>query len=181
MKPTEKMATIPSLQKPDNWKKEPWLLLVVGGPLSVVCASLFSGYLAFSGADKVVAEDYYKQGLMINADLMRDQEARNLKLNAVLHLNADGQINLNLQGEGQLPDSILLSVATSTNDQLVESTHRLPLLKIAPGQYHGTLADVKPSIMHIKLEGGKWRLTDDWHHPLQSDLEIRAVAPTRVE
>jgi len=118
---------------------------------------------------------------MINADLMRDQEARSLKLDAGLHLQADGQVNLSLHGQGQLPESILLSVASSTNDQLVETTHRLPLLKIAPGLYQGTLSDVKPSIMHIKLEGGSWRLTGDWHHPLQSDLEIRAASPSRVE
>ena len=169
------MTTLPALQKADNWKKEPWLLLVIGGPLSVVCASLFSGYLAFSGADKVVSEDYYKQGLMINKDLMRDAQAKKMQLHAEMHLQAGGQINLALQGVGELPESILLSVATSTNDQLVETTHRLPLLKTAPGQYQGSLADVNASIMHIKLEGGNWRLTSDWHHPLQTDLQIRAV------
>ncbi|MET3107271.1 hypothetical protein AAKU67_002297 [Oxalobacteraceae bacterium GrIS 2.11] len=167
------MSAIPTLQKSDDWKKEPWLLLVIGGPLSVVCAALFSGYLAFSGADKVVSEDYYKQGLMINTDLMRDAQARKLKLHAGLHLMANGQINLSLQGAGQLPDSVLLSVATSTEDQLVETTHRLPLLRIAPGEYQGNLSATKASLMHIKLEGGNWRLTSDWHHPLQTDLQIK--------
>jgi len=169
------MSALPSLQKKDDWKKEPWLLLVIGGPLSVVCAALFSGYLAFSGADKVVSEDYYKQGLMINTDLMRDAQARKLQLAATMHLQADGQINLNLQGVGELPESILLSVASSTNDQLAETTHRLPLLKLAPGLYQGTLADVKAPLIHVKLEGGNWRLTGDWHRPLQSDLELKAV------
>jgi len=169
------MSTLPALQKADDWKKEPWLLLVVGGPLSVVCAALFSGYLAFSGADKVVTEDYYKQGLMINKDLSRDAEARRLQLQAALHLQAGGQINLTLRGAGELPDSILLSVATSNDDRLVETTHRLPLLKTAPGLYQGNLADTKATIMHIKLEGGNWRLTGDWHQPLQTDMQIKAV------
>jgi len=169
------MTTLPSLQKADSWKKEPWLLLVIGGPLCVVCASLFSGYLAFSGADKVVTEDYYKQGLMINTDLMRDAQARKMQLHAQIHLMAGGQINLALEGVGDLPESVLLSVATSNHDDLVETTHRLPLLKMAPGQYQGNLANTSASIMHIKLEGGNWRLTSDWHNPLQTDLQIRAV------
>jgi len=169
------MSTLPSLQKKDDWKKEPWLLLVIGGPLTVVCAALFSGYLAFSGADKVVSEDYYRQGLMINTDLLRDARARDMQLDAILHLQTDGQINLQLRGVGELPESILLSVASSTNNQLVETTHRLPLLKLAPGLYQGTLADVQAQLMHVKLEGGNWRLTGDWHRPRQSDLELKAV------
>lgn len=169
------MATLPPLQKRDNWKKEPWLILVIGGPLCVICASLFTGYLAFSGADKVVAEDYYKQGLMINADLMRDAKARELKLRANLHLQANGQINLRLQGAGKLPDSILLSVATSTVGQLAETTHRLPLLTVAPGEYQGNLYSTASNLLHVKLEGDNWRLTSDWHHPLQTDLLIKAI------
>ncbi len=169
------MTTLPALQKSDSWKKEPWLLLVVGGPLSVVCASLFTGYLAFSGADKVVSEDYYKQGLMINKDLMRDAEARTLKLNAQLHLQAGGQVDLKLQGQGELPASVLLSVATSSADSVAESTHRLPLQQIAPGAYRGSLTGINSQIMHIKLESSGWRLTGDWHQPLQTDLQIKAV------
>jgi hypothetical protein len=41
--------------------------------------------------------------------------------------------------------------------------------------YQGRLAAVNAPLMHIKLEGGNWRLTSDWHHPLQTDLQIRAV------
>lgn len=169
------MTTLPSLQKSDSWKKEPWLLLVIGGPLAVVCASLFTGYLAFSGADKVVTEDYYKQGLMINTDLMRDAQARKMQLHAEMHLMADGQINLALTGVGGLPKSVLLSVATSNHEDLVETTHRLPLQQTASGQYQGNLANVNANIMHIKLEGGNWRLTSDWHNPLQTDLQIGAL------
>jgi hypothetical protein len=169
------MNTLPTLQKIDNWKKEPWLLLVIGGPLSVVCASLFTGYLAFSGADKVVSEDYYKQGLMINTDLVRDAKARSLKLEADMHLQADGQIDVHLQGYGDLPDTILLSVATSDAHDLVESTHRLPLRQVTPGQYQGTLSNTKATMMHLKLEATGWRLTSDWHRPLESDLKIKAI------
>ena len=87
------MDAVLTLKKKDKWYKEPWLLLVVGGPAVVVCASIFTGALAFLGADKVVADDYYKQGLMIDKDIQRDAKARDLQLSATL--NFDSSTNSN--------------------------------------------------------------------------------------
>ena len=169
-------ASLPILKKLDSWKKEPWMLLVMGGPLCVVCASLFTGYLAFSGADKVVTDDYYKQGLMINIDLMRDAKARDLKLHAQMKLQEQGQLQVNLQGEGQLPDKILLSVTTSDKDSaLTETTRRLPLQQVAPGVYQGVVPTGSYAIMHVQLETTDWRLTGDWRQPLQTVLQLNGV------
>ena len=40
-------------KKRDVWYKEPWLLLVAGGPAFVVVASIITGYIAIKGSDKV--------------------------------------------------------------------------------------------------------------------------------
>jgi len=169
-------ASLPVLKKSDRWIKEPWMLLVIGGPLCVVCASLFTGYLAFSGADKVVAEDYYKQGLMINIDLMRDAKARAMQLHSQLKLQANGEVQVSLQGVGQLPESIMLSVTTSDADSaLVETTRRLPLKQVAPGVYQGKVQTVSPTVMHVQLETTDWRLTGDWRMPLQTVLQLNGV------
>lgn len=168
------MSALPALQKIDNWKNEPWLLLVIGGPLIVVCACLYTGFLAFNNADKVVTEDYYKQGMKVNADIRRDARARALNVNATLHLESSGLLRIKVDSKGDLPDVILLSIATSEANSLVESTHRLPLKQLSNGVYQGTLSDVKSKLMHIKLEGNGWRLTGDWHQPLQAELKINA-------
>ena len=171
------MAKLPALNKQDSWKREPWLLLVIGGPFCVVCASLFTGYLAFSGADKVVADDYYKQGMMINIDLMRDAKAREQKLRANLSLQPTGQLQVQVQGEGKLPDIILLSIATADAESaLVETSRRLPLQQVSPGLYEGKLESTSPAVMHVKLETSDWRLTGDWRQPLKTVLQLKAVS-----
>ena len=177
------MDALLSPAKKDKWYKEPWLLLVVGGPTIVVCASLFTGLLAYRGSDKVVAEDYYKQGLMINKDIQRDARARDMQLAAVLSFNEKGQkILVSLTGRGQLPDTIQMSIANAAVDgsSVNEIIHRLPLHQIAPGQYEGDtklmsqISSSSVKLFHIKMETTDWRLTGDWFEPAQKVLKLNA-------
>ncbi len=171
--------------KKDAWYKEPWLLLVVGGPLIVVCASLFTGFLAMRGADQVVAKDYYKQGLMINTNLQRDAKARELHLAAKMQLNAQTQrIQLELQSRADLPETVQLSIATSgaINGSVEEVVRRIPLKLIGAGKYQADLSDAMKGknaldtttvkLLHVKLETNEWRLTGDWYDPLQRNLVL---------
>lgn len=175
-------ALLPQRGKKDTWYKEPWLLLVAGGPLVVVCASLFTGFLAMHGSDKVVADDYYKQGLMINKDIQRDARARELKMSAVLSEDfANGKIKLDLSGKGELPDSVQLSLAASGNANSVsEVIRRMPMNRIAPGKYEGELKLVSnislssAKLLHVKLETTDWRLTGSWFEPKQQQVHLIA-------
>lgn len=56
-------------KQPDLWYREPWLLLVLGGPLLVVLACVATIWLAYNGADPVVDKNYYQSGLRINQEL----------------------------------------------------------------------------------------------------------------
>ncbi|WMW82276.1 FixH family protein [Undibacterium cyanobacteriorum] len=171
--------------KQDVWYKEPWLLLVIGGPLIVVCASVFTGMLAMRGADQVVAKDYYKQGLMINTNLQRDAKARELALTANMHLDlAKKSMTLQLQSKAAVPDSVQLSIATSGAEKgLVEEVvRRLPLKLTGGSSYQVDLSQVlqgknsldleRVKLLHIKLETNEWRLTGDWYDPLQRNLVL---------
>jgi len=177
-------SLMPPKSRRDTWYKEPWLLLVAGGPAFVVCASIYTGYVAMRGADKVVAEDYYKQGLMINKDIQRDAKARELQLNA--YINADfarSKIILQLSGKGSLPDNIQLSLANAAKggNSVSEVIRRLPLKQIAPGQYEGELklmphgGEDAVRLFHIKLETTDWRLTGDWFDPGQKPVQLNAA------
>jgi hypothetical protein len=172
--------------KRDKWFKEPWLILVVGGPLTVVCASLFTGYVAWKGADQVVAKDYYKQGLMINTNLQRDAKARELQLNAKMHLDVQTQtLSMSLKSRQVLPDVIQVSLAVSgaSSGSVDEIIRRFPLRLVAPDRYEGSLVKDDQgkklgdfgvsSLFHVKVETNDWRLTSDWHNPLQADLDLR--------
>lgn len=172
------------LPKKDIWYKEPWLLLVVGGPLLVVCASLLTGFIAFRGADQVVAKDYYRQGLMINTNLQRDAKARELQLNATLQIDLENQkVRMTLYSQQSLPAEIQLSLASSgvLSGSVSEIVRRLPLKQIQAGQYEGRLTEAKDNnpvsppmlkLLHVKLETNDWRLTGDWHDALQTKLQL---------
>jgi len=168
-------------KKADQWYKEPWMLLVIGGPLFVVLASLFTAFLAWKSADKVVAEDYYKQGLMINKDIHRDANARQYNMSAEVVLDAAaGKLVLHLEGS-QLPTSVYFSIAGAIDGTTNELARKIILSQIRPGWYEGDLKkngvtdSIYRSMWHVKIETTDWRLTADWHEPTQNPLRIRAV------
>lgn len=177
-------SLMPPKTRRDIWYKEPWLLLVIGGPAAVVCASLYTGYIALHGADKVVAEDYYKQGLMINKDIQRDAKAKEMQLTARISADlAGGKMKLQLTGKGNLPDSVQLSLAgagTGSNT-ISEVIRRLPMKQTTPGNYEGdiklttNLPTDAVKLFHIKLETNDWRLTGDWFDPGQKPVELIAA------
>jgi len=177
------MAAVLSPIKKDKWYKEPWLLLVVGGPLVVVCASIFTGILAYTGSDKVVAEDYYKQGLMINKDIQRDAKARELQLTASLTLDIQAaKVRMHLTGKGPFADHVQMSLANASENgnSVNEIIRRLSLEQVAPGVYEGdsklvsqiSVSSVK--LFHVKLETTEWRLTGDWFDPDQKVAQLNA-------
>ena len=69
---------LPAMRTP--WYRQRWPWLLMAGPALVVVASLYSGWLAVTSDDGVVADDYYKRGLSINRRLERVDRAAALKL-----------------------------------------------------------------------------------------------------
>jgi uncharacterized protein len=61
------------------WWKEPYVWLVVSGPLLVVVASFVTAYIAVKYPDPLVAEDYYKRGININKTLAAKPQALSLE------------------------------------------------------------------------------------------------------
>jgi len=57
----------PLLGRP--WWKEPYVWLVISGPLSVVVACLITAYFILQGPDAVVSENYYREGIEISQKL----------------------------------------------------------------------------------------------------------------
>jgi hypothetical protein len=59
----------PELVPAKPWWKFGHVWMVISGPAIVVVASFVTFYLAASGKDPVVDEDYYRKGLEINKTL----------------------------------------------------------------------------------------------------------------
>lgn len=166
-----------------RWYKEPWVWFVISGPSLVVCAALYTAFLAYKGADKVVAEDYYKQGLMVNKDIRRDANARERKMSADMRFDSDtGNITIKVESDVALPSTLLLSIAeSSVSSSVNELIRRGTLLQVTPGIYQ--LSFPQPTAMernriaiwHIKIEASDWRLTSDWYDPMHNPLKLKAA------
>lgn len=65
----------------------PWFLILL--PACVVVASVYTAVIAHQGADDLVADDYYKDGLAINRRLEKTQRAETLGVTARLHFTGD--------------------------------------------------------------------------------------------
>ena len=137
-----------------SWYREPWLWLVISGPATVLIAGAFTMWLAFSGRDGVVAEDYYKQGLAINKRLALEEAARAAGIGARVELG-DGRIRVQLSGAA--PEALFV--------QLVHATRagydvRLRLGRGAAGAYEAPLEALPRGHWRVLIEDprGGWRI-----------------------
>ncbi|MGI9278386.1 MAG: FixH family protein [Endozoicomonas sp.] len=95
-----------------RWYQEPW----VWGILGVLAVTFVWGsyriYYAFKIQDSVVVDDYYKTGKMINEDLTRDTNARELGIHANLLIDdLTGEVRITLKGDiNDWPQQLKLSL-----------------------------------------------------------------------
>jgi uncharacterized protein len=164
-----------STTRPWYTHRWPWLLML--GPFIVVLAGAYTSWLAISGQDALVVDDYYKQGKAINQDLRRDRLASSMKLATELHYDAaigklvgtlssrnkplSGRINI------QLVHSTLPGKDVQLSAQVDQDGHfaiGLPMLDMARWQ------------IVIENEQREWRLNGIWNWPQQRQIAITAEA-----
>lgn len=153
----------------------PWLLML--GPIIVIAAGVYTTWLAMSGQDALVVDDYYKQGKAINQDLRRDRVASSMRLAADLRYDAaTGRLVGSMSSLGQplggrihirlvhstLPDKDVQLVAQA--DQNGNFAVALPMLDMARWQ------------VVIESEQRDWRLNGVWSWPQQKQVAIAAEA-----
>jgi hypothetical protein len=126
----------------------------MAGPFVVVVASLASAWIAMASDDGVVADDYYKQGLLINRRLAREAADPTRELGATITGTGSGEVRARLQGLQALPASLRLKLARP-NGQLDQVVILVP----APdGDYVGMLRAESLGRRIVTLESDAWRL-----------------------
>jgi hypothetical protein len=139
------------------WYREPWPWLLMAGPALVIVAAIVTLYLAMSSDDGVVADDYYKRGLVINRVLEREQRGAALGLSADVAIGADGAVRVELTGgdAATAPETLLLKLAHATRAGLDRSA---TLVRGADGAYRARIAPPPAGRWVVVLEGDTWRL-----------------------
>jgi uncharacterized protein len=167
-----------STQKP--WYKHRWPWLLMLGPAVVVVAGAYTAYLAYSQADALVVDDYYKQGKAINQDLRRDHAAAAMNLEAMLRYDpASGKLTGAISSHKQ-PFFGTLHVT------LVHSTQPLKDLKLLAqadqqGRFTVNLPLLDIARWRVQIEGEQrdWRLSGEWMWPQQQQIELQADPTVR--
>lgn len=68
MSNTQAIANGASIKGDQKWYQNPFVWLIIGGPLLVVVASFITLYLAIKHPDPAI-DDYYRKGIEINKTL----------------------------------------------------------------------------------------------------------------
>ena len=160
------------------WYREPWPWILMAGPATVVVAGAFTAYLAIVSNDGLVEDDYYKQGLAVNQNMARNQNAKDLGVEADLVCGGDGTLIrafLRAKDGASLPATLNLKIVHPTRSGVDQ---KLTLRSDGQGFYAGKLDAPLNGRWHVALEDEKheWRLVGDWNVEKQSTLRLDAVA-----
>jgi len=148
---------------PNPWYREPWPWLLMSGPGIVVVAGFFTFYLAASGTDGLVVDDYYKQGKTINQALHRDDVAREAGLNAFVTFDqANDRVEVVAKRGGDVTPAVVVTEPLTLS--LVHATRAgfdsvIPLTRNGD-RYAGQLPALRVGKWNVLLEDKQkqWRL-----------------------
>ena len=138
------------------WYKEPWTWIVMAPPAAAVLAGIATIWIAVAGADGLVAEDYYKQGLALNKVIAREERAQALGITARIEVGA-GRIRVRL--EGAAPPALFVHLAHRTRagyDQRLRleragDGYEAAMVPLAAGGWRAYIEDPK----------GEWRIAKE--------------------
>jgi len=141
------------------WYRERWPWLLMAGPALVVVAGLYTGWLAVTSDDGVVAEDYYKRGLAINQRLERVERAAALKLSAIVDVAGDGDVRVTLASPSPSPEARPAIVRIAITHPTRAGQDRGAELVLGPdGRYAGRVEPLPKGRWLVMLETDAWRL-----------------------
>lgn len=150
------MHTLPIAPPAKPWHREPWPWLLMLGPLSVIVAGVITTVIAFRGADGLVAEDYYKQGLAINRVLARERRAAALAVTARLPVLSAGEpVRLSVTAAAPLPAVLSLRLVHPSR---AGQDQTLLLRQTGEGHYQGG-QPLPPGRWLLALETPDWRIS----------------------
>ena len=128
------------------WYREPWPWILMSGPATVIVAGALTTWIAVATSDGLVADDYYKRGLGINAVLKRERAAAQRGIEARV-TRAGGEVRVQLRGIE--PPVLFLNLVHATR---AGNDIRLRLERAADGAYRAALP---------ALAAGRWRAVVD--------------------
>lgn len=152
------------------WYRQRWPWLLMLPPLAAVIGGVITITLAIRSSDGMVAADYYKRGLAINAELSRSQRASELGLAAEVQTAGEAAgdaVLLRISGERALPAEGALRVRLVHPGR--DGADRVAVLGRVSAAVDGHSAEYRgqwqdavelhvPVAWRVVIEGRDWRL-----------------------
>jgi hypothetical protein len=150
--------------KKSPWR-EPWFWFVLGPLLLTIATSSVFVYIAVSGADQRVVDDYYSAGKAINHRFEADKLAIALGVGAVVRVDKITQeVFVELSGLPNYPGELILYFSHPVKSS--EDT-TLPLKQINTNRYRADLSKIINGRWYLQLSPQeaitekKWRLVGE--------------------
>lgn len=134
--------------KSKPWYKQFWPWFIISIPLASVIAGIFMIVLSIDGADTLVKEDYYKEGLAINKSIKKLQKAKELGVTANLVIQGE-KVELTLNSLEPITEPLFIDFQHATQPKKDFSSG---LQQTTDSQYFVALD--KPDVLQ-----GKWYIT----------------------
>ncbi|MBV1786493.1 FixH family protein [Marinobacterium sp. D7] len=150
-----------SEQSQSPWYKQTWLWFVLAPIIAVMIYAPVFIYLAVTTSDGVVKEDYYKVARGFNIDHTREEMAAQLGIHGRLMIDSvTGDIRLQLQGSGTLPQQLQLSLIHPSHQKYDQILH----LRSVDGQ------GLYGSNLQSELVGKRYVILE----PINKEWQLRA-------
>jgi hypothetical protein len=149
-------SSFPAEVRSPSWYRQRWPWLLIAGPFLVVVASLASAWIAVRSDDGLVAEDYYKQGLLINQKLAHVARATERVPDATISVQAGGIVRVRLHGPSTAPARLRLTLMRP--DEPDHHAHVVQLARSDGGDWTGAMPRLVPGRWLVTLESDAWRL-----------------------
>ncbi|MGI9277473.1 MAG: FixH family protein [Endozoicomonas sp.] len=133
------------------WYREPWVWAILGLLAVTFVWGSYRIYYAFKVQDSVVVDDYYKKGKAINQDLTRENNARDLGIQARLMIDdLTGEVRVKAEGNvSEWPDTLKLSLLSPV---FADRDNVLTLRRSVSGTYVGQIDQRVEGRTYVQLE-----------------------------
>ncbi|QQD19322.1 FixH family protein [Spongiibacter nanhainus] len=144
--------------EPRRWYKQFWPWFLIALPTAVVIASISTLIISVKHADKLVAKDYYKEGLAINRYLAQDRRAEELNLQAFGNIDDRGNLTLTVNSGDDSQTPATLGQQLKLRWQHPTDSARDFTTVLIREDRNRYAAHIKPTANTDPL-GGRWYLT----------------------
>lgn len=155
-------------QKP--WYKHFWPWFIMAIPGSSVIAGIAMIIVANDGADTLVKENYYKEGLAINQHIEKLNHAKELAISAVATINKD-KLELKINANSAINEQLFIEFRHATQ---ADKDFKIALQRSASGDYFAFIDEQQGLqqrnkwYLTLKPFSERWELESNWHYPVTS-------------